>query len=49
MLAKYQISAPLEDVVKRREALTLDRLKTKDLGLMPNALEMIKFLYERKL
>ena len=49
LLTKYQINAALEDVVKRREALTLERLKTKDVGLMPYALVMIKFLYERKL
>ncbi|WP_316840352.1 HAD family phosphatase [Pedobacter gandavensis] len=49
LLSKYEINAVLEDVVKRREALTLERLKTKDVGLMPYALEMIEFLHARKL
>lgn len=49
LLAKYAINADLAEVVKRREALTLARLKTKDVGLMPYALEMIEFLYGRKL
>ncbi|MBB2151561.1 HAD family hydrolase [Pedobacter gandavensis] len=49
LLSKYAISADLADVVKRREALTLERLKTKDVELMPYALDMIEFLYERKL
>lgn len=49
LLTKYQINADLVAVVKRREALTLERLKTKDVGLMPYTLEMIEFLDERKL
>ncbi|MCX2451272.1 HAD family phosphatase [Pedobacter sp. PLR] len=49
LLSKYSIDASLADVVKRREALTLERLKTKDVGLMPHALEIIEFLHEREL
>lgn len=49
LLSKYSIDASLADVVKRREALTLERLKTKDVELMPHALEIIEFLNERKL
>lgn len=49
LLTKYAINADLADVVKRREELTLERLKTKNVKLMPYALEMIEFLYGRKL
>lgn len=49
LLEKYAINASLPEVVKRREALTLERLKTKDVNLMPFALEVIKFFHERDL
>lgn len=42
LLEKYAIDASLPEVVKRREALTLERLKTKDVNLMPFALEVIR-------
>lgn len=49
LLEKYAISASLPEVIKRREALTLERLKTKDVNLMPFALEVIKFFHEQGL
>lgn len=49
LLEKYAINASLAEVVKRREALTLERLKTKDVNLMPFALEVIEFFYEQNL
>ncbi|WP_316750643.1 HAD family phosphatase [Pedobacter gandavensis] len=49
LLSTYAINASLKDVVKRREALTLERLKTKDVELMPYALELLEFLQERGL
>lgn len=49
LVAKYELNVPLVALVKRREALTLERLKTKDVELMPYALEMIEFLYGRRL
>lgn len=41
---KYGISTPLADVIERRENLTLERLKTKDVNLMPYAAEILEFL-----
>ncbi|SHF18643.1 HAD family hydrolase [Pedobacter caeni] len=49
LLEKYAIDASLPEVVKRREALTLERLKTKDVNLMPFALEVIRFFHEQEL
>ncbi|WP_316821510.1 HAD hydrolase-like protein [Pedobacter gandavensis] len=49
LLSKYGIATDLEEVIKRWEALTLERLKTKGMELMPDALEMIEFLHEPKL
>lgn len=49
LLAKYEIEAVLEEVIARRENLTLERLKTKDVNLMPFALPFIEFFYEKGL
>ena len=49
LLEKYAINTSLPEVVKRREALTLERLKTKDVNLMPFALEVVKFFHEQGL
>jgi beta-phosphoglucomutase len=49
LLEKYAIDASLSEMVKRREALTLERLKTKDVNLMPFALEVVKFFHEQNL
>lgn len=44
LLEKYNINAPLEDVIVRRENLTLERLKTKDVNLMPHVTEFLDFV-----
>lgn len=49
LLEKYNIDAPLQDVITRREHLTLERLKTKDVNLMPFALEFIEFFHAKGL
>ena len=49
LLEKYNINASLPDVITRRENLTLDRLKTKDVNLMPFAREFIEFFYDKGL
>ena len=49
LLAKYEIDAVLEEVVNRRENLTLERLKTKDVNLMPFVLDFIEFFYAKGL
>jgi beta-phosphoglucomutase len=46
---KYGINTPLADVIERRENLTLERLKTKDVNLMPYAAEILDFFVEKGL
>ncbi|WP_316801892.1 HAD family phosphatase [Pedobacter nototheniae] len=49
LLEKYNINAVLQDVITRRENLTLERLKTKDVNLMPGALAFLDFFYNKGL
>lgn len=49
LVEKYAIPMPLEEFTKEREALTLTRLKTTDIGMMPYAIEFLDFLVARKL
>nr|MBC7611688.1 HAD family phosphatase [Pseudopedobacter sp.] len=49
LLEKYNIQASLPDLISRRENLTLERLKTKDLNLMPHVLEFIEFFHQKGL
>jgi HAD superfamily hydrolase (TIGR01509 family) len=49
LLEKYNIITPLQDIIKRRENLTLERLKTKDVNLMPFVTEILDFFQDRKL
>ncbi|TCD10738.1 HAD family phosphatase [Pedobacter frigidisoli] len=49
IIDKYKINANLEDFVNRREQITFDGFKTKDIELMPFALDFIKFFYEKGL
>lgn len=49
LLEKYNINAVLEDVVIRRENLTLERLKTKDVNLMPHVTEFLDYFYNKGL
>jgi len=49
LLIKYSIDAVLDDVITRREALTLERLKTNDVNLMPFVLEFIEFFHAKGL
>jgi len=49
LLAKYEIDTSLDEVITRRENLTLERLKTKDVNLMPDVLDFIEFFYAQGL
>ena len=42
LVKKYNISTPLANIIERREKLTLERLKTKDVNLMPFAAEVLE-------
>ncbi len=46
---KYHIALPLDEFIARREALTYERLKTSNIGLMPYAQEFLNFLVSKKL
>lgn len=49
LIDKYQISSLLEDVIERRENLTLERLKTKDVTLMPHVADVLEYFYNKGL
>ncbi len=40
---KYGITMPLDELIDRREQLTIQRFKSTDVALMPYALELIEF------
>lgn len=47
LLAKFDLDIPLHDLVVRRENLTLERLKTRDVYLMPYVFEFISYFHEK--
>jgi beta-phosphoglucomutase len=49
LVAKYGITTSLADIIERRENLTLERLKTKDVNLMPYAAEILRFFNDKGL
>lgn len=49
LIEKYHIQTPLNDLIEKRENLTLERLKTTDVNLMPFVLDTIKFFYDKGL
>jgi beta-phosphoglucomutase len=49
LIERYHIQTPLNDLIERRENLTLERLKTADVNLMPHVLDTIKFFYDKGL
>lgn len=46
---KYAINTPLATIIERRENLTLERLKTKDVNLMPYAAGILEFFTKKGL
>lgn len=49
LVEKYNIQTPLNDVIERRENLTLERLKTHDVNLMPFVEETLEFFINKGL
>lgn len=49
LIEKYNITTPLAEIIERRERLTLERLKTKDVNLMPYVIEVLDFFQAKDL
>src|ERR1700730_13429604 len=49
LIEKYNISTPLLEIIERRENLTLERLKTKDVNLMPHVADILEYFHEKDL
>lgn len=49
LVEKYGITTPLTEIIERREKLTLERLKTKDVKLMPYVQEVLDFFSDKNL
>ncbi|KQC00675.1 HAD family phosphatase [Pedobacter sp. Hv1] len=49
LIEKYNITTPLDELIDRRERLTLERLKTKDVNLMPYVIEVLDFFQAKNL
>jgi beta-phosphoglucomutase len=49
LVEKYNIITPLSEVIERREKLTLERLKTNDVNLMPYVAEVLELFKSKGL
>ncbi|WP_428329314.1 HAD family hydrolase [Mucilaginibacter sp.] len=49
LIEKYNITIPYDELVERREKLTLERFKTNDVALMPFVLENLNLFTEKGL
>ncbi|QPH41584.1 HAD family hydrolase [Pedobacter endophyticus] len=49
IINKYKIDADLTDFIDRRELITFNGFKTKDIELMPFALDFVQYFYEKGL
>lgn len=49
LVERYKIDTDLADFIAKREQLTYEEFKTKDITLMPFALEFVQFFYEKGL
>ncbi|MBB6128134.1 HAD family hydrolase [Mucilaginibacter lappiensis] len=49
LVEKYNITAPLPQIIDKRERLTLERLKTKDVNLMPHVAEVLEYFKSKNL
>ena len=49
LIEKYSLKMPLAGLIDRRERLTLERLKTRDVKLMPHAAEALDFFSGKNL
>lgn len=49
LIDRFNIKTPLQELIERREGLTLERLKTKDVNLMPYVTEVLDFFQAKGL
>jgi len=49
LIETYNIAAPLPHIIEKREDLTLERLKTKDVNLMPYVADVLEYFREQNL
>ncbi len=49
LIGKYNIVTPIDSIILRRENLTLERLRTKDVNLMPFVKEFLEFVKAKNL
>ncbi|WP_299586052.1 HAD family phosphatase [Mucilaginibacter sp.] len=49
LVEKYGIDKPLPQIIERREKLTLERLKTKDVNLMPHVADVLEYFHQNAL
>jgi beta-phosphoglucomutase len=49
LIDRFNIQTPLQELIERREGLTLERLKTKDVKLMPYVTEVLDFFKAKSL
>jgi len=49
ILRKYKLETTLEEIIAKREKLTMDRLNTIDIKLMPYVTEFLEFFYRKGL
>jgi beta-phosphoglucomutase len=49
LIEKYNINTSLTDLIEIRENLTLERLKTKDVNLMPHVADVLEYFHDKDL
>jgi beta-phosphoglucomutase len=49
LIKKYDITTPLPHIIEKREKLTLERLKTKDVNLMPHVADVLEYFHQKNL
>jgi HAD superfamily hydrolase (TIGR01509 family) len=49
LIETYNITSPLPHIIEKREQLTLERLKTKDVNLMPYVADVLEYFREQNL
>ncbi|WPU95493.1 HAD family phosphatase [Mucilaginibacter sabulilitoris] len=49
LIKKFGIATPLQQIIEKREKLTLERLKTKDVNLMPYVADVLEYFHKEGL
>lgn len=49
LIEKFAIATPLQQIIEKRERLTLERLKTKDVNLMPYVGDVLEYFQQQGL